>query len=159
VSLSSTVNLLALLYAGLLGAAAVPDVLTLRIANLFRVAILLVAAVALALHPGANWWQHLLSFGIVLGLGITFFSLGWLGGGDAKMMAGAALAFDLLGLARFVPLVLISGGVLALLAIVLRTVMPGRRVEARKGIPYGVAVAVGGIAALLLFRESTVFAR
>ena len=65
---SSTANLLALLYAGLLGAAAIQDVLTLRIANIFSVAILLVAAVALAMHPGPHWWQNLVSFAIVLGL-------------------------------------------------------------------------------------------
>lgn len=154
----SAVNILALLYSVLLTAAAVQDVLSLRIANLFSVAIFLIAAVALVVNAGPDWWQHLLSFAIILGLGILLFSLQWMGGGDAKLMAAAALAFNLLGLIRFLPLVLLAGGVIALLAILLRMVLPRRRTTSRQGIPYGVAIAVGAVASLVLFRGSTVFA-
>ena len=157
--MTSLPDLLAWLFAFLLGIAAVQDIFTLRIANMVSVAVLVVAAIALALHPGPNWWQHLLSFAIVLAAGIGLFSLGWMGGGDAKLMAAAALAFDLPGLLRFVPMVLIAGGAIALLALVVRLVVPRRGpLRDRKGIPYGVAIAVGTIAAILLFRPATAFA-
>ena len=154
---ASPANLLALLYALLLGAAAVQDVRTLRISNMFSVAILLVCIVTLVVHAGPHWWQHLLSFVLILALGMLLFSLGWMGGGDAKLMAASALAFDLMGLLRFLPLVLISGGLIALLAIIAR---PIRTKRSRAGgvIPYGVAIAVGAVASLVLFRDSTLFA-
>jgi prepilin peptidase CpaA len=157
VNFSSALDLLALLYGLLLAAAAVQDVLTLRISNLLSVAVLAVAGVALVVDPGPVWWQHLLSFGLVFGLGILLFSLGWVGGGDAKLLAGAALAFDLMGLVRFLPTVLIVGGLLALVAILLRTVAP-RLARRGSAIPYGVAVAIGAAVAILLFPESSAFA-
>lgn len=159
VILSSTASVLALLFAGLLVAAAVQDALTLRISNLLSVAVLVIAAVGLAVNSGLHWWQHLLSFVILLGFGALLFSLGWMGGGDAKLMAAAALAFDLAGMVRFCFFVVLAGGLIALLAIVLRTMLPARRRAApRKGIPYGIAIAAGALATLLLFRGSSVFA-
>lgn len=157
--MASIPDLLAWLFAFLLGIAAVQDIFTLRIANMVSVAVLVVAAIALALHPGPNWWQHLLSFAIVLAAGVGLFSLGWMGGGDAKLMAAAALGFDLAGLVRFVPLVLMAGGVIALASIMFGLLLPRRPgIRKRKGIPYGVAIAVGAIAALLVFRPATAFA-
>ena len=156
--MASASDLLAGLFAMLLGIAAIQDVFTLRIANLLCVAVLVVAAVALIVHPGQHWWQHLLSFAIMLGVGVSLFSLGWMGGGDAKLMAAAALAFDLAGLIRLSLFVVLAGGLIALLSIALRMMLPRRRATAREGIPYGVAIAVGAIGSVLLFRWATVFA-
>ena len=154
---ASAAGILAWLYAVLLGAAAAQDVLTRRISNLFSVAIVLVGVLALILHPGPHWWQYLLSFAIVLALGLLLFNFEWMGGGDAKLMAAAALAFDLIGLLRFLPLALILGGVIAFLSIVIRTILPGQSGKHSKGVPYGLAIAIGAIVALSLFREHSVF--
>ena len=153
----STDHLLALLYVLLLGAAAVQDAMTLRISNLLSVAILIVGAVGLALDPGENWWQHLLAFAIMLGLGIALFSFKWMGGGDAKLLAAAALAFDLVGLVRFIVATLMAGGLLAIVAVAIHLVR-GKGLRRGIDIPYGVAVAAGAAACVWLFRDSSVFA-
>ena len=152
----STDHLLALLYVLLLGAAAVQDAMTLRISNLLSVAILIVGAVGLALQP-EHWWQHLLAFAIMLGLGIALFSFKWMGGGDAKLLAAAALAFDLVGLVRFIVATLMAGGVLAIVAAAIHLVR-GKGLKRGIDIPYGVAVAAGAAACVWLFRDSSVFA-
>ena len=145
-------------YVFLLVAAAIQDVLTLRIWNLFSVLVVIVCAVAAALVSPSDWWQHLLSFTIVLALGIFLFRIGWMGGGDAKLLAASAAAFDLLGLARFVPIVLAIGGVIALAVIIGRPLLPRRMQNRRTNVPYGVAIAIGAVAAALLFPALTVFA-
>ena len=154
---TSVAGVLAILYVLLMAGAAVQDVLTMRISNQFSVAILVVCAAALIVAPGADWWQHLLSFAIVLAFGMLLFSIGWMGGGDAKLMAAAALAFTLNGLLRFLPFVLLAGGVIALLAIFLRKARARRSGEARGGVPYGVAIAIGAIAGVYLFPQLTAF--
>ena len=153
-------TILLVLYSALLLGGAAQDVASLRISNLISVALLAVGAAALVLSPGPAWWEHLLAFAITLTVGMGLFSLKWLGGGDAKLMAAAALAFDLGGLLRFVPSVLILGGLVALLTIVARLLFGGRKPLAeRKGIPYGVAIAAGALAVVWLFPIFSVFGR
>jgi prepilin peptidase CpaA len=129
-----------------------------RISNLFSIAIVAVCAAVLAFGQPADWWQHLVSFAIVLAAGMLLFSIGWMGGGDAKLMAAAGLAFNLTGLLRFLPLVLLTGGLIALIAIFWGRARARRAGEARGGVPYGVAIAIGAIAGLFLFRAYTAFA-
>lgn len=155
---ATAAHLLGIAYVLLLAGAAVQDVLTLRIPNLWSLMVVAVGAIALALAPGADWWQHLLSFAIVLAIGVLLFSLGWMGGGDAKLMAAAALAFDLTGLIRFVPLVALVGGVLGLISVLAKLLLPKGTVAIRKaGLPYGVAIALGAIGTKLLFPANAVF--
>ena len=95
-------------------------------------------------------------------LGVIPFSLGWLGGGDVKLLAACACVF---GLGRLMPLLLytaLSGGVLALIiALVTRqlgTVVGGAAraaagvfgrgapspvPSARTRLPYAIAILVG----------------
>ena len=151
--------ILLILFCALLVAGAVQDLISLRISNRISVAVLVVAVAALVLNPGASWWEHPLSFAVTLCFGIVLFILRWLGGGDAKLMAAAAMAFDIGGLIRFIPTVLILGGVLALLFLVVRMVFGNRGpARDRHSLPYGVAIAAGAIAAVLLFPDLTVFA-
>ena len=69
-----------ILYAILIAAAALEDGLRLRISNVTNVAILVLGVLTLALNWNGEWWQHLLAFVIALGVGIGFYSVGWLGG-------------------------------------------------------------------------------
>ena len=89
-------------------------------------------------------------------LGITFgaFALGWMGGGDAKLIAATALWFgptlafwDYLFLASF------FGGVLTLVMILARACLRpttghasvDRLLDPASGVPYGVALGAAGI--------------
>jgi prepilin peptidase CpaA len=133
-------------------AAAAEDAARLRISNL-TVLVVLLGAIAAALIAGPSWglWQNLAVFVIILALGTAAFSARWLGGGDVKLFAAAALWFDFSSALTFVVLVLLSGGVVAagyVLARPFRPVPAGGKWARR--IPYGIAIAVGAIAMILL---------
>jgi prepilin peptidase CpaA len=102
-----------------------------------------------------------LSFGVgvgVLALAAGMFAFGWIGGGDAKLMAAAALWVGLKGLAPFALYTGIAGGALALGLIAMRSAWIRPFAEAGpawtrrlatpgEAAPYGVAIAVGALAA------------
>ena len=100
----------------------------------------------------------------VLAVGAGMFAMGWIGGGDAKLMAGAMLWLGLTGAAPFALFTALAGGGLALTLLALRSawVRPftatgpawvGRLATPGEAAPYGVAIAVGALAA---FPESLV---
>jgi Flp pilus assembly protein protease CpaA len=96
---------------------------------------------------------------------------GAFGGGDVKLIAATALGLPLLMIPRFLVVTVIAGGVLALLHLMLRRVFrnlplmppPARgtallrrvliaerwRIARRGPLPYGVAIAFGGIWAVI----------
>jgi prepilin peptidase CpaA len=68
-----------------------------------------------------------------------------MGGGDVKLAAALALWFSPASTIKFLVIMSIAGGVLTL------AVVAWHRLKRRKGrpeIPYGVAIAVGGLAIL-----------
>jgi prepilin peptidase CpaA len=137
-------------FAALLAAAAVNDVLRLRIPNV--IPLLLIAAFVLKVALGlvASPLDHLLAMAIVLAILLPFFAFDVLGGGDVKLLAAAALW---LGLAD-VPLLLIAvgifGGVFTAFWLPLRwllaRLLPGRRLlvslQLKAALPYGVPISV-----------------
>jgi prepilin peptidase CpaA len=138
----------------LLAAAAISDLRSLRISNTI-VVLTFAAALAvlvLARHQSGPWWQHVAAFAIMLGTGILLFSLGWIGGGDAKLAAAAAVLFDLRELIWFVAATALAGGLLTIVLMLLRRwALRGgasRWQGLAKGrtIPYGVAIAAGAVA-------------
>lgn len=98
---------------------------------------------------------------MMLMLGMVLFAFKWFGGGDAKMLAAAALwvgldkSGSMLGILNYVVAVGLLGGVFALLLLSFRRVpLPAtlagqpwllRLHSASEGIPYGVALAGAGI--------------
>ena len=71
--------------------------------------------------------QMLYHFGIFLGmliLGFGLFAFGWIGGGDAKYLAVSALWLGLSDLASYILWVAIAGGVLSLVYITFKLVIP-----------------------------------
>lgn len=96
--------------------------------------------------------------------GVAMFALGWIGGGDAKLFAAAALWLGLPAAAPFLAWTGIAGGGLAVALLLLRRspVAPlingpawvGRLLEPKGDVPYGVAIAAGALAA---FPSSALF--
>jgi prepilin peptidase CpaA len=90
--------------------------------------------------------------------GMVMFALGWIGGGDAKLFAASALWLGWPACLSYVAFTGLAGGGLALALIGLRSgwVRPflaggprwfGRLTDPAEGVPYGVAIAFGALAA------------
>lgn len=153
------IQLIPLAAALVLTLAALQDIASLRIANLFP---LLMVILYVGWVATVGWhvsiWMNAASFLAMLGLGILMFGRGWLGGGDVKLLAATALWFPITGLPALFAYVTMVGGLLTLVLIAVRRLaMPANAERVRnpvlkpKGpIPYGVAIAIGAIACLFL---------
>ena len=140
--------------------AAISDMLSMTIAN--RVSLLLVAAfLILAPLTGMNWadygW-HLAAGLVVLSVTFTLFAVGGMGGGDAKLLAATALWMGFgQELMQYLVYSAALGGLLTMLILIYRrsplSVYTGHNIFLRNladqdvGIPYGIALGLGGIAA------------
>jgi prepilin peptidase CpaA len=94
----------------------------------------------------ANWLSHLSAAMTLFAAGAGLFTLGLWGGGDAKLLPMAGLWLGWQPLPRFLLVISMTGGLLALLALALRAVPAGRRHFLAAGqIPYGVAIAAAGL--------------
>lgn len=141
---------------GMLGAI-LSDIRSMTIPNwlcLSLVAAFAVSALLAGLAPAAIG-VHLITGLVVLLITIGLFSLGWMGGGDAKLIAATALWFGpSVDLANYVLLASVLGGVLTLLLVTARAirrpttglVFVDRLLSPASGIPYGVALGSAGIA-------------
>ncbi|MGP9810097.1 A24 family peptidase [Rhodopseudomonas sp. NSM] len=147
-----------LLFPALMAFAAASDLFTMTISN--RVSLLLVAGF-LVLAPMSG--MSLAAFGLHLGAGMAVlavafgcFAMGWIGGGDAKVAAAAALWFGFDHLMDFLLYASLFGGALTLLLLSFRQwplpyPLAGQswllRLHAKEtGIPYGIALAIGALA-------------
>jgi prepilin peptidase CpaA len=128
--------------------AAVFDVRTYTISNRLNLAVALLAplywwSVALPLWPGVAV-QLALACGVFLLLALAF-SAGLMGGGDVKLAAALALWFPPVSTLRFLVIMSIAGGLLTLVVLLVHRL---RKKEGRPEVPYGVAIAIGGLAIL-----------
>lgn len=135
------------------------DLLTMKIPN--RVSILLVAGfVVLALVLGLSadqWLEHISGGAVVFVACFVMFSLGWMGGGDAKLASAVALWIgfnqDLLAFALLLSTfgMMLTMGLLAfrsvhlLPAILNRQEWISRLHDSKTGIPYGIAIAAAAL--------------
>ena len=151
---------LALILAFLLIAAAVEDAVRLRISNV-TVALVLISAITAAIvaGPELQLWQNLVVFLALLAVGTPMFAAGKLGGGDVKLLASVGLWFDFGGAVWLLVAVALTGGVLALLVLVIRSFNWSDEIRRRVvllrpggGIPYGVAIAAGALIAMAFQR-------
>jgi prepilin peptidase CpaA len=153
------------LFPALVIIAALTDIASFTIPN--RLTLLLAAAYPLvALLLG----RPLAEIGLCLAVGagalvvaVGMFAAGWIGGGDAKLFAGVALWLGLPALAPFLMVTALAGGGLALILLNVRStwLKPylagapawlGRLTTTGQAVPYGVAIALGALAA---FPQST----
>ena len=132
----------------LLVVAAVIDTRTFTISNGLNATVALLAPVYW-LAAGLDPWPGM---AIQLGVGAGVFALlalaffaGMMGGGDVKLAAALALWFSPAATLKFLVLMSIAGGVLTVLVLVVHRL---RKREGRPEIPYGVAIAFGGLAIL-----------
>jgi len=140
--------------------AALRDATTYTIPNWISLALIAgfaAAAPAMGLAPGAIG-LHLGVGAIGLLAGMVMFALGWIGGGDAKLFAAAALWLGWPAGANYGVYTGMAGGALAVSLLTLRSgylrpyVVTGpawfsRLAEPGENVPYGVAIAVGALAA------------
>lgn len=141
--------------------AAARDAASFTIPNAIPLLLLAIFPIA-ALSAGLPLTQtglHLAVGAGVLVVGMVMFAVRWLGGGDAKLFAAVALWVGWSALPDFLLGAALAGGVLATVLMLLRSaalrqfVLAGPRflvrlAEPGEGVPYGVAIAVGALAAL-----------
>ncbi|MDB5706436.1 MAG: peptidase [Sphingomonas bacterium] len=134
----------------LLVSAGIQDARTREIANWKNLAIAVLAPLWWWANGLALWPDMGVQLGvaaIVFGFFCGAFALGWMGGGDVKMIGALALWFPFGALAWMLIVMSLIGGALTLLLVIERAV---RRNKGAIEIPYGVAIAM---AALLALRE------
>jgi prepilin peptidase CpaA len=139
---------------------ALKDVTSYTIPNwlvLALIAVFPVAAIALGLPLQAIGLQAGIGLiGLICGMGM--FAAGWIGGGDAKLFAAASLWLGWPAALTFLAVTAIAGGGLAVVLLALRSarlkpMMPSgpawfaRLTTVGENVPYGVAIAVGALAA------------
>jgi prepilin peptidase CpaA len=160
-------NPLILIFPLAMAFAAAMDLFTMTIPN--RVSILLVASfLMVACFVNPTWdvlKQHLVVASIVFACAVAMFAMGWLGGGDAKLLSAASLWIGPDLMPTYLGVVGLIGGVLAVGLLRYRTirVLPewlGRQTWALRlheqdgGMPYGVALGAG---AMLLYPQTVWF--
>jgi prepilin peptidase CpaA len=152
-----------MLFPALMAFAAASDLFTMTISN--RVSLALVAGfLVLALLSGMGLYDILSHVGagaVVLAVAFGCFAMGWVGGGDAKVAAGAALWFGFGHLMDYLVYASLFGGALTLLLLQFRQwplpyALAGQawllKLHAKEsGIPYGIALAIG---ALMIYPET-----
>jgi prepilin peptidase CpaA len=152
-----------MLFPALMAFAAASDLFTMTISN--RVSLALAAAfLVLAPLSGMGFYDiasHIGAGACVLVVAFACFALGWIGGGDAKVAAAAALWFGFGHLLNYLLYASLFGGALTLLLLQFRQwplpyALAGQawllRLHAKEsGIPYGIALALG---ALMIYPET-----
>jgi prepilin peptidase CpaA len=134
--------------AALLIVAAVIDMRTFTISNRLNLAVASLAPVYWLSVPLSPWPGIAIQLGagaIVFAILAGAFYAGMMGGGDVKLAAALALWFPPGVTVKFLVLMSIGGGVLTLGLLAWHR---AKRREGRPEIPYGVAIAFGGLAIL-----------
>ena len=151
------------LFPALMAFAAASDLFTMTISN--RIPLALSAgflAVALASGMGlSDILFHFAAGAVVLMAAFGCFAMGWVGGGDAKIAAAAALWFGFAELMNYLLYASLFGGALTLLLLQFRQwplpyALSGQawliKLHTKEsGIPYGIALAIG---ALMIYSQT-----
>jgi prepilin peptidase CpaA len=152
-----------LVFPALMAFAAASDLFTMTISN--RVSLALAGSfLLLAALSGMAPFEiltHLGAGALVLVVAFLCFAMGWVGGGDAKIAAAAALWFGFAHLLNYLVYASLFGGALTVLLLQFRQwplpyALAGQswllRLHAKdSGIPYGIALASG---ALLVYPDT-----
>src|SRR4051794_39119892 len=134
--------------AAILLVAAAIDVRTFTISNRLNLTVALLApvywlSIALPLWPGVGL-QLAAGAAVFVVLAGAFYA-GMMGGGDVKLAAALALWFSPVSTIKFLVLMSLAGGILTLGILAWHR---AKKAEGRPQIPYGVAIAFGGLAIL-----------
>jgi prepilin peptidase CpaA len=155
-----TLQILLLLYVAAI------DVATRLIHNGICLALALLGIASQFAGP-AHFAESLIAATILFLLLLVVYARGWMGGGDVKLLVALAIGLSLAGLMQMLTVTAMAGAVLALLHLMIRSLPTPRLVPAgssllrrvyaverwrnvrRAPLPYGAAIACGGIWALL----------
>jgi prepilin peptidase CpaA len=155
--------LVLLVFPAAMAIAAAMDIVSMTIPN--RISLALVAGfILVSLLVPMPWITLAVHVGVallVLLVGFALFAFGFLGGGDAKLLAASALWFGWPDIGSFLVYTALFGGVLAVVLVSVRR-MPlpaklaridfvSRLHDVNEGAPYGVAIAAAG---LLVYAQS-----
>jgi prepilin peptidase CpaA len=137
--------------------AAYSDVKSFRIPNKLVAAIALLAVTRLIVLGDPTVTLYTVgASAVLLVIGFVLFWQGFIGGGDAKLITAAALLVGYHDLFTFLFLMSLCGGLASLVTLVIHRYVPlflgptlASLVPARLSVPYGAAIAGGGIVTLL----------
>ncbi|MGE0830096.1 MAG: prepilin peptidase [Hyphomonadaceae bacterium] len=144
------------IFGSLLIIAAISDVATMTIPNWISIALACAFPLA-ALMAGLSWQTIAINLGFslaILAIGFLLFQGGFMGGGDAKLIAAAAAWTGPVAFAPFALATSLVGGVVALVLLGARKIARpaetrpaylNRLLKPRGGVPFAVAIASGGI--------------
>ncbi len=140
------------LFCLLLLTAAVSDIRTRRIPNWTVLAVMALAIGSAFFGPAASFLSAIEGGAVALAVTLGLYAFGIVGAGDSKLFSAVALFVGLQFLAYLAVITALAGGVLAIITLILNPVralaifhMRGKGKKG-EGIPYGVAIALGGIA-------------
>jgi prepilin peptidase CpaA len=143
------------LYVAALAAAAVSDLVRYEIPNIVGLALIAGFALLVPVLPLAIIGAHMATAAAVFVVTALAFAFRIVGGGDAKLLAATALWMGWRDLPAFLLLTALAGALLGLALLLLRWLIGTSPVEKRwysrlltprEGVPYGVAIAVAGLA-------------
>jgi len=144
-----------LAFAALLADAAICDVRGFRIPNRVPVLLLILFVVAAALTLDVREFLLHLAAGVaVFAVAAVLFARGIWGGGDVKLIAALGTWTGFAAMPRFLVVMALAGGVLAIVVLAARAIAPAvtmanapwhLRMAHSGHLPYGVALAAGGL--------------
>ena len=160
-------GVLSALQALLLAYAAATDVATRMIPDSASLIVALLGILGLLLVDPPALLESFLAAAVLFLLLLVMHARGWMGGGDVKLLTALAVGLPLGRLGTFLMVTVLAGGVVAFVYLLLRLLpCPARpsagasavqriwaierwRVLRRGPLPYGVAIACGGIWSIL----------
>ena len=157
--------LILVVFAATMLTAALKDASTMTIPNWVSVVVLVAFFLTMPFvwQGFPHFGEHLLVGTFMFLLGFGMFAMGWLGGGDAKLMAATSFWWTWPDLLMYGVYTTIAGGALALFILVGRKFVPvrvmtmpwmHRMFKDEKKMPYGLALAFG---ALVTLPQSEIF--
>jgi prepilin peptidase CpaA len=136
---------------GLLIWASVSDIKDRKIPNMCVLAVLALFVVAALVERGSNLITALEAGAIAFGVTFALYYFNILGAGDCKLFAAVALFVGMSGLLLFTLATVFAGGGIAVVSLATRPkralvmfTLKGKG-DFGRGIPYGVAIAIGGV--------------
>jgi prepilin peptidase CpaA len=155
-SITSFLEIVLLLYVATI------DIATRLIRNEICLALALLGIIGQLASP-IQVAESLIAATILLLLLLVIYARGWIGGGDVKLLVALAIGLPLMGVIQLLTVTALAGGVLALAHLMMRLLPSPRLAPAGSSfvrrvyaierwrhlrhapLPYGVAIACGGI--------------
>lgn len=145
-------------FAGLLLYAASSDIARLIIPNWVSIALAAIFPIAALAHGMAlsEIGMHVLFGAAILAVGFFLFAANIIGGGDAKLLAAATVWTGFPAFMPFLFWTVVAGGLMAAALLAARQFLKAETsppivnhlLQKQNGIPYGVAIMVGGLMAI-----------